>query len=70
MPRMTHRACKPIIYVSRMLTKASIRQNLTQIVTFGAKRVRPGDGQVRIWEQVSDAAAGRGRLAEFVATLE
>ena len=50
--------------------KAGVSEDLGQVMTLSAQRVRPFHAGVRIGIKIGDQSTGRGRLAEFVAPLQ
>lgn len=68
---VANRAGKAIVnHMAGMLTETCIRRNLTQVVTFAAKRVRSVYAEVWVRKEIGDQLTGRRCLAELVTALQ
>ena len=71
MSRVAHRAGESILrHVAVVLWPARVRQNSTQVVAFGAHRIRPLRAQVRRWIRVGDHPAWYRRLACLIVSFQ
>jgi len=71
MGRVTHRARKTVSrYVPRVLRETRVGQNLRQIVTLAAQRVRSIRTEIRVRVGIGDRSSRRCRLAELVVALQ